>query len=107
MLGLTAEEKNMALGYAINGADFMFISSEWLCGLLASGSPETIDVNKTLVAILLNRKPIRLGTATVIKYCRGTLDRRNAWLLDHGDIKVVPPQFKKPELIKPKEDDSE
>lgn len=105
MTGLTAREKDMALNLASNGADFMFIPSDTLCNMLASGSSETIDVNEIMVAILLTRKPIRLDTATVVKYCRGSLDRRNTWLLDHGDLKVVPHQFKRPELVKPKEDD--
>lgn len=100
MTGLTAEERGMALTCATNGADFMFIPSPHLCNLLAIGSPETVEVNKTLVAILLTREPIRLDTATIVKYCRGTLDQRNAWLLDNGDIKVVPPHLKKTEITK-------
>lgn len=100
MTGLTAKERELALTCASNGADFMFIPSPHLCNLLAIGSPETIDVNKTLVAILLTMKPIRLDSATIVKYCRGTLDQRNTWLLDNGDIKVVPPQLKKPEITK-------
>ena len=100
MTGLTVEEKHIALICASNGADFMFIPSPHLCNLLVVGSPATIDVNKTLVAILLAREPIRLGTATVVKYCRGILDQRNTWLLDNGDIKVVSPKYKKPEITK-------
>ena len=100
MTGLTIEEKGLALTCASNGADFMFIPSPHLCNLLAIGSPATIDVNKTFVAILLTRKPIRLDTAIVIKYCQGTLDQRNTWLLDNGDIEVVSPKYKKPEITK-------
>lgn len=103
MAGLTLEEKLQALLYAKRGADFMFIPSANLCAEAAMGSPETIGINKTLVAILLTKKPIRLDTRTVVKYCMGTLDRNNTWLLDHGDIKVVPPQYKKPEIVKQKE----
>jgi len=105
MTGLTVEERHIALTCASNGADFMFIPSPHLCNLLVVGSPETTGINSTLVAILLTRKPIRLGTATIVKYCRGILDKRNTWLLDNGDIKVVSPKHKKPEIVKPKEDD--
>ena len=100
MLGLTSEERLQALTYAASGADFMFIPSTDLCEKMVSGSPETIGVNKILVAILLKREPIRLDTNMVKKYCKGILDRENTWILDHGDVKVVPHQYKKPELVK-------
>jgi len=103
MTGLTPEEKNQALVYAKNGADFMFVPSTNLCNTLATGSQETEGINNILVAILLTKQPIRLDTNTVVKYCKGTLDFKNTWLLDHGDIKVVPPQYKKPEIVKQKE----
>lgn len=104
MLGLTSSEKQMALNYAYNGADFMFKPSTSLCNMIATGSLETAELNKTLVAILLTKKPIRLDTSTVIEYCKGTLDYRNTWLFDHGDIEVVSPKYKKPELTKHKEE---
>jgi len=107
MTGLTSEEKELALTCASNGADFMFIPSPHLCNLLIVGSPSTIDVNKTLVAILLTRKPIRLDTSTVVKYCIGTLDHRNAWLLDNGDIEVVSPKHKKVEITKAMAEDDD
>ena len=100
MTGLTIEERNMALTCAANGADFMFIPSPHLCNLLTSGSPETVGINDTMVAILLTKKPIRLDTATVVRYCRGSLDKKNTWILNNGDIKVVSPQYKKPEITK-------
>ena len=103
MLGLTSEEKSQALTYAHSGADFMFVPSTDLCEKLVAGSPETIGVNRTLVAIILSREPIRLDTDTVKEYCKGTLDRENTWLLDHGDVKVVPHQYKRPELVKTEE----
>ena len=104
MMGLTVEEKQRALNYAFGGADFMFIPSPWLCEMIAKGTPKTIEINKVLVSVLLTRKPIRLDTNTVIDYCNGELDDNNTWLLDHGDIKVVPPKYKKPDLVKSKEE---
>ena len=102
-MGLTIEEKTKALSYASSGADFMFIPSIDLCNKLVVGSPETIDVNKILVSIMLTKEPIRLDTNTVIEYCKGNLDRKNTWILDNGDLKVVPHQYKKPELVKTEE----
>ncbi len=107
MAGLTVEERQTALTCATNGADFMFAPSPHLCNLLVIGSPETIGINSTMVAILLNRKPIRLDTATVVKYCRGTLDRKNTWLLDNGNIHVVSLKDKKPEITKEMADEDD
>jgi len=106
MLGLTSNEKQMVLNYAYNGADFMFRPSASLCDMIVAGSTETAELNKTLVAILLTRKPIRLDSNTIIEYCRGTLDYRNTWLFDHGDIEVVSPKYKKPELTKDMEENN-
>ena len=103
MLGLTEEEKQRALTYASGGADFMFIPSSELCNLIIKGSPETVNINSVLISILLNRKPIRLDVATVIKYCKDKLDNKNTWLLNHGDIKIVPHKYKESEFIKLKE----
>jgi hypothetical protein len=107
MTGLTVEERHTALTCATNGADFMFVPSPHLCNLLVIGSPETIGVNSTMVSILLTKKPIRLDTVTVVKYCQGTLDRKNTWLLDNGNIHVVSPKHKKPEITKAMADEDE
>jgi hypothetical protein len=100
MEGLTGEEKRQALIYAKNGADFMFVPSSNLCNQIIVGHPATQGINKTLVGILLTRKPIRLDIQMVIKYCMGTLDVKNTYLFDHGDIRVVPPKLKEKHIIK-------
>jgi len=84
----------------------MFRPSTNLCNMITTGSTETAELNQTLVAILLTKRPIRLDTDTVIEYCRGTLDYRNTCLFDHGDIEVVSPKYKKPELVKQEEEPS-
>ena len=104
MNGLTAEEKRMAHQYALNGADFMFEPSSELCSGLIHGCPESIGINQVMTTIILERKPIRLDSQMIIKYCNGTLDKKNKWLFDNGNIKVVPHQLKQPELLKPKEE---
>ena len=97
---LNQQERSDALRYAYNGATFMFIPSEQLLNMIIADAPETKDINKTLRIILLNKKPIRMEVETIVKYCVGTLDINNTWLLDHGDVKVVPHQFKKIEITK-------
>ncbi len=101
----TIEEKIIALTAVSAGADFMFIPSHDLKNMIAKGHPMAKGINQVMTAILLMGKPIRLDSNMVVKYCMGTLDRNNKWLFDNGDIKVVPPQYKKP--VKLKEDDKE
>ena len=105
MNGLTREEKTMALQYAINGADFMFEPTADLCNKIIQGAPQANGINDVMTAIILQRKPIRLDSEMVIKYCSGTLDINNTWLFENGDIRVVPPRHKKPVKLKPKEDE--
>jgi hypothetical protein len=105
MNGLTSEEKRQALIYAINGADFMFEPSSELCNKILQGDEKAHGINSVMTAILLEKKPIRLDTDMIIKYCKGTLDKNNTWLFNNGNIRVVPPRFKQPIKLKPKEED--
>lgn len=100
-------EKNIALKCAANGCDFMFIPSTDLCEKIVKGDSRAKGINKAMTTIILKRNPIRLDTEMVIKYCLGTLDKKNTWLFDNGDIEVVPPRFKKPTQLKEKEEEKE
>lgn len=100
---LTVEEMGQALTYANNGATFMFIPSSSLCNKVTLDSPEAQDIGKTMKVVLLERKPIRVETEMIVRYCKGSLDNKNSWLLDQGDIKVIPSQFE----TKIKENDNE
>lgn len=102
MNGLTLEEKQKAIQYAINGADFTFIPSPELCNKIIQGCPQAKGINNVMISIILSRKPIRLDSEMVIKYCQGTLDKKNSWLFDNGDIKALPHQLKAPVKLKPK-----
>ncbi len=104
MNGLTPEEKRIALNAAFNGADLMYIPSVELCSSIVQGNPKAKGINDVMTAILLKREPIRLDSRMIIQYCRGTLDENNTWLFDNGDIKIVPPRFKKPVNLKPEEE---
>lgn len=92
-MGLTEHERNIAKNYALNGAEFMFIPSPLLCNMVSKGNEKTKDINPTLISLLLERKPIRIDTRMIIEYCDNKLGPKNTWLLDRGDIKVVPPRF--------------
>ena len=98
----TEYEKNMALQYANNGCDFMYIPSTNLCEKIAKGDIRAKGINRVMMSIILKRDPIRLDSNMVIKYCMGTLDKNNTWLFDNGDIKVVPPRLKEPVKLKEK-----
>ena len=103
MNGLTVEEKKIAYNYALNGADFMFDPSPELCIKMVQGCPESVGINQVLTTIILQRKPIRLDSKMVMRYCKGTLDEKNTWLFNNGNIRVVPPQLKEPVKLKTKE----
>ena len=102
-MGLTEHEKNIALNYAFNGAEFMFIPSVMLREMVVRVTEETKDLNPSLIEFLLSGRAIRLDSKMIIEYCNGRLDTKNTWLLDRGDIKVVPPRFE----TKMKENDNE
>jgi hypothetical protein len=104
MNGLTQEERQAALTYALNGADFMFMPSPELRGQIVQGHPGSIGINDVMTAIILQGKPIRLDSKMIIKYCKGSLDRKNTWLFDNGDIKVVPDHLTQPKLVRTEED---
>jgi hypothetical protein len=103
-MSLTDKEKKEAVQYALNGATFMFIPSTKLCNMVLKGSPQTTGINKVLQYSLLQKKPLRLESNMILDYCNGFLDGKNSWVLDQGDIKVVPPQFEI--KTKEKEDDT-
>ncbi len=92
-MSLTSQEKQVAIQYSLNGATFMFLPSVILCNIIAKGGLRSKGINKVLKYALLQRKPLRLDNEMLVKYCNGTLDADNSWVLDQGDIKVVPSQF--------------
>jgi hypothetical protein len=102
-MSLTLREKQTAIQYALNGATFMFLPSVKLCNVVAQNNLRAKGMNKVLKYALLQRKPLRLDSEMILKYCNGTLDIDNSWVLDQGDIKVVPPQFE----TKTKEDEDD
>ena len=104
MNGLTLEEKRTALQYVMNKADFMFIPSSELRSKIVQGCQESVGINHVMTTIILQGKPIRLDSEMVKKYCAGTLDKKNTWLFDNGNIKVVPHQYKESVKLKTEEE---
>ncbi len=104
MNGLTQEEKKIAWQCALNGADFMLEPTPELCNKIIKRLPEAIGINHILASIILQKKPIRLDSNMIFKYCKGTLDKNNTWLFNNGNIKVVPPRLKK--TVKLKQEDN-
>ena len=87
---LTRQERQEALTYAFNGATFYFVPSEKLSNMVIKGHPMTQDLNDTISIYLIQKDEIRLETNMVVNYCKYALDEKNTWLLDQGDIKVIP-----------------
>ena len=93
-MSLTEQEKKEALRYAINGADFMFIPSVKLMETVARGEhPYVQSLPHVFSYTLLRKLPIKIKNDMVVKYCLGTLDNKNTWILEQGDIKVTPHKF--------------
>jgi len=84
-----------------NNADFMFIPSSDLVQMVEKN--EHTDIKKMpdlFKDILKKNKPIRISGDLALRYYEGTLDKKNSFVLDKGDIKVIT----KPINIKLKED---
>ena len=88
-MGLTKEERIKAKQFAANGAQFMFIPSSNLCAMIAQGHILTQGLNKFLMQNLLEKKAIWIESEMLIKYCNNKLDKKNTFLFDNGDIKVI------------------
>lgn len=89
-MSLTEQEKAQALIYADGGAMFYFLPSQQLSNMVMKDAPETKEINNSLKIFIVEREAIKITTEMVVKYCRNELGKMNTWLLDNGDIKVVP-----------------
>ena len=92
-MALTEEERKQAIEYALNGAQFQFLPSQLLANMVTKDSFKTEGVNVIFRIMIMRREPIRLKTSLIMKYCKYKLDKQNTWLLDQGDIKVIPKRF--------------
>ncbi len=90
---LSDKERLMVLEYISSGADIMFMPSSELGEMLSRGCPQAQGISSGILLSIISRSPIRLDAKMVIKYCKGGLDEKNKWLLDHGDLKIVPQRY--------------
>lgn len=90
---ITDQEKKVVLEYLEKGAEFMFVPTSFLCDLVSKGDEKTDGINKQLKIYILEKKPIRLSEDIIKKYCNGGIDLKNKWVLDNGDIKIIPNRF--------------
>jgi uncharacterized protein YlaI len=94
MSGLTEDERRQAYTYATNGAEFMFIPSSHLKEMIARNDEIISGVAETFKIVMLSNNPIRIDNNMVISYCTKRLDTKNTFILDNGDIKVIPVSIK-------------
>ena len=92
-MAFTEDEAKRALTYARNGAMFMFRASESLSSEILQGAPSSTGMPKLMQGMMMTREWINIDSEMVIKYCLKTLDGKNTYVFDNGDIKVIPEPY--------------
>ena len=93
-MSFTEDEARQAVTYAINGAMFMFRASADLSAEILIGGQASVGLPEFLKIMMIKREWINIDSEMVIKYCRNTIDARNKYIYDNGDIKVIPEPIK-------------
>lgn len=89
-MAFTEEEAKTALTYAQNGAMFMFRANEVLSAEILLGGPSLEGMPDFIKNMIMTREWVNIDSMMVIKYCSKTLDSKNTYLFNRGDIKVIP-----------------
>ena len=92
-MAFTEEEASQALTYARNGAMFMYRANEKLATEILQGDPPSKGMPKIMQGMVMTREWINIDSEMVIKYCSKTLDSKNTYVFDNGDIKVIPEPY--------------
>lgn len=92
-MSFTKDEATTALLYAHNGAMFMYRSDIYLSAKILSGDTTSDGMSDMVKEMLISRTWINIDSAMVIKYCLKNLDKKNTYIFDNGDIKVIPEPF--------------
>ena len=92
-MSFTEEESRTALTYARNGAMFMYRASDKLAAEIIKGCPSSNGIPEFLQGMMITREWISIDEVMVIKYCLKTLDSKNTYVFDNGDIKVIPEPY--------------
>lgn len=93
-MAFTEEERRQALTYAINGAMFMYRAGIKFASEVSKESPSSEGMPDFIKSMIITREWINLDGEAVIKYCQGTIDSKNKYVFDRGDIKVIPEPIK-------------
>lgn len=73
-----------------DGVDFMFIPHQKLLDDIINNSNfyvKKLPINAKKA--LLSKKPISISSRIVLKYYKGTLDKKNAFIFDNGDVEII------------------
>jgi len=106
MSGFQMKEAAEVRKYMIRGAQFMFIPYPSLVEMVVKNEhPYVIALPIGHKLAFLKNSPIRFEGEYVLKYYEGRCDIRNNFILDKGDIKIIPPQLEKPKELIEAEDD--
>jgi hypothetical protein len=92
-MAFTERERQQAETYAINGAMFMFRAGEKLAKESSLDAITIQGMSKYMKMMIMTREWINIDSKMVIKYCNGTMDRKNKYIFDNGDIKVIPERW--------------
>ena len=92
-MAFTEQERQQAMTYAINGAMFMFRAGEKLAQEASQDAITVQGMSKYMKMMVMTREWINIDSDMVIKYCNGTLDGKNKYIFDNGDIKVIPERW--------------
>jgi hypothetical protein len=97
------QEANQVDQWMRNGAKFMFIPSSSLVEIVAKDEhPMVKGMPNPIKYVIMQNKPIRIEGSMALDYYLGTMDNKNCFVLDRGDIKIIPERF---EVKKKEEND--
>lgn len=92
-MAFTEQERQQAMTYAINGAMFMFKAGDRLAKEASVDDTTVQGMSAYMKMMIMTREWINIDSEIVIKYCKGTLDGKNKYIFDNGDIKVIPERW--------------
>ena len=88
-------EANQVKRLIDNGATFMFVPYSNLVEMVVKAEhPLVKSMPYAAKYIIMQNRPIRIEGEMALNYYLGKMDIKNSFVLDRGDIKVIPERFK-------------
>ena len=88
------QEANQVKQFMDNGASFMFIPYISLVELVAKGEHPMVKLMSDKIKyVIMQDGPIKIDGQMALNYYLGKMDAKNSFVLDRGDIKVIPARF--------------